>query len=202
MRHIGIVTIFLLLPSLSGCGFTAWENVPDDLRLSRLSLHEGPFNVKEGDGQTIDVDLVTDFNYTAYAVRERFDAITAYAFFCGDENKNNIKEIDNSIIFLDRYNIYAPLWPNEMYIIQLMNKQEEYHYHARILMKNYMDKFSEYEKNTHIHEAAIPPRDICMKFMASHYYTFISLVESNVVRIPKEEFIKLFTTEDEKSKIK
>lgn len=195
MRHIGIITIFLLLPLLSGCGFTAWENVPNDLRLSGISLYAGPYARNDQDWKSIDVDLVTDFNYTKYATEERFEMITAYSYFCENEDKKNNQEIDNLILYFYENNTYYPLWPAEKYMIQLIKEHKTYHYHVGIFVEKYRNRFFEHETTIYPHEAVSPPRDVCIKFVASHYYTFIGAVESNVVRIPKEEFIKLFSDE-------
>lgn len=68
MRRIGIA-IFVLLP-LVGCGLTAWQNVPDDLRLAGLTLHAGAYANSKGDGEPIDVDLVSNFNYAEYVTKK------------------------------------------------------------------------------------------------------------------------------------
>lgn len=201
MRHFSVVMGFLCLLPLSGCGFTAWENVPNDLRLSRLSLHEGSFNVKGGDGQTIDVDLVTDFNYTAYATKERFHLISSSAYFCDNEEKEH-KEIISGIVYVGKNDFYMPLWWRDEYINTLSKELPPYHYHIDIFGRQYSDRFANHEHAIYPHEAMDPPRDVCIKLEAFHYYSVISKAESNIVRIPKEEFIKLFTAEAEKSKEK
>lgn len=109
MRHISIVTIFLLLPSLSACGLTAWQNVPDDLRLAGLTLHAGAYANSKGDGEPIDVDLVSNFNYAEYVTKKPFEMVNSYGYFC-DKYGKYASDLESLDVFTIKNNSYLSLW--------------------------------------------------------------------------------------------
>ena len=195
MRWLCIV----LMWSLSACGFTALYEVPDDLRLVGLKLGEGPYDTSpSNDGihsEMIDVDIVTNFNYTNYAV---IYSVTAKFFFC-DQPNIFVQRLSPAMAFR-----YDRKWKHigEDGSRELDNGPAPYHYHTGMSSFS-RDTIPLYSGRPTIlvYDLRKSPRDVCFYLDATAPFGIIGHRKSNIVRISKGYLADFFAKNPPRRKL-
>ena len=191
--------ICFLLWSLPACGFTALYEVPDDLRLVGLKLGEGPYeDSPSNDGkhrEMIDVDVVTNFNYTNYAV---IYSVFVEFFFC--EQKDIFVQGLGGVILSGPDKTWGVIGQDGRR--KLDNGPGPYHYHAG------MSSFSRdtiplfYDRPTVLSfDLRKSPRDVCFYLDATQPFGIILHRKSNIVRISKEYLADFFAKNPPRRKL-
>lgn len=173
MKKIGL----LALLSLSACG--PLEYIPDDLTYVGMHFDAGAYAKSwKNYGELVEVEVKTNLNYQSEVINRRFGN-TAWVDTCDNDDGGSVgggsisRMHNGERVSLSRY------IPD--------NSPPPYTYYFDFFTYgNISDSIS---KKYDLRER---PRDLCVRFGESAYFYS---VRSNVVRIPKEELVKLYASQ-------
>ncbi len=176
----------LLLWSLSAC-MTRYDD-PDDVRLVGLKFEGGPYSSSKfeemGKGEMIDVEVVTDINYSNF-VKEHF--VDVIFHFC-DQMDMDVRGLGGLSLYR-----YDKRWRRvDDHEKDKDNSAGPYHYHTAFSSFAHDEKPISDEPIIINYDIRESPRDICFQVTTRSGYPIIDRRWSNVVRIPKEMLTKFF----------